>query len=417
MNQKIFRGWWVLLGLCIVYAASNGIVTLSIKRFYPSLIEAFGWGADEVTRPVSIFYFALALLMPVIGALLDRKNPKRIMLGGTFIILLGLVLFSQIQSLTHFIGVYVVLAIGLAGAGLASSMFILVKWFYKQRGLAVGILLVGGSLGGAIFNKISGDAIDSMGWQNAAVLLAGIGAVCMLLPIFLLIKESPEKVGLFMDGGKEAPEIASREGITLQEALRSPTLYLIFLATGILWFCIIGMGQHQDIYLQNELKLDSGLVTNVGSSFFLFGVIGKLFFGFLSDRFNKKWVMIASIGLLMVGNGFLLLMGIDPGNWSPYWYAATYGIAYSGVFTMIQIIVAEIYAGQSYGKILGAVLTVDTLASVAGIVFMGKMSVSSGTYIPAIQIMIGLSFLAIIGMLLIRTNFKPTPSQVHEKAL
>ncbi|MEM8892241.1 MAG: MFS transporter [Bacteroidota bacterium] len=406
MNKKLFHGWWVLLGLFIIYAATNGIVTLSLKRFYPSLIDAFGWTQDEVTRPVSVFYFVLAVLMPFIGALLDKQNPKRIMFGGALVILLGLGLFGQIENLTHFIGIYVILALGLAGAGLASSMYILTKWFYKQRGLAVGILLVGGSLGGALFNKVAGDAIDSMGWQNASLLLMAIGAVCMLLPLFLLVKESPEKMGLYMDGGDEPPSISTRKGPTVAEAFKSPALYLIFLATGILWFCIIGMGQHQDIYLQKELSLDSGLVTNVGSAFFLFGVIGKLFFGYLSDRFNKKMVMAFSILLLVVGNGFLWLMGTDPGNWSPYWYAATYGIAYSGVFTMIQILVAELYYGQAYGKILGVVLTIDTLASVAGIVFLGQKSVADGSYIPAIQILIILCIVALVGVLLIKTNLK-----------
>jgi len=410
MNKKLFYGWWVLLGLFIIYAATNGIVTLSLKRFYPSLIDAFGWTQDEVTRPVSVFYFVLAVLMPFIGALLDKQNPKRIMFGGALVILLGLGLFGQIENLTQFIGIYVILALGLAGAGLASSMYILTKWFYKQRGLAVGILLVGGSLGGALFNKVAGDAIDSMGWQNASLLLMAIGAVCMLLPLFLLVKESPEKMGLHMDGGDEPPSISTRKGPTVAEAFKSPALYLIFLATGILWFCIIGMGQHQDIYLQKELSLDSSLVTNVGSAFFLFGVIGKLFFGYLSDRFNKKMVMAFSILLLVVGNGFLWLMGTDQGNWSPYWYAATYGIAYSGVFTMIQILVAELYYGQAYGKILGVVLTIDTLASVAGIVFLGQKSVADGSYIPAIQILIILCIVALVGVLLIKTNLKsPSP--------
>lgn len=412
MNKKLYYGWRVLLGLFIIYAATNGIVTLSLKRFYPSLIDAFGWTQDEVTRPVSVFYFVLAVLMPFIGALLDKKNPKNIMFGGALFILLGLGLFSRVDNLGQFIGIYVILALGLAGAGLASSMYILTKWFYKQRGLAVGILLVGGSLGGALFNKVAGDAIDSMGWQNASLLLMGIGAVCMLLPLFLLVKESPEKMGLFMDGGDVAPIISSRKGPTVADAFKSPALYLIFLATGILWFCIIGMGQHQDIYLQKELSLDSSLVTNVGSAFFLFGVIGKLFFGYLSDLFNKKAVMAFSILLLLIGNGFLWLMGSDPGNWSPYWYAATYGIAYSGVFTMIQILVAELYYGQAYGKILGVVLTIDTLASVAGIVFLGRKSVADGSYIPAIEILIILCIVALLGVLLLKIDLKTPPEEL-----
>lgn len=406
MSKKIFQGWWVLLGLCIIYAASNGIVTLSLKRFYPSLIEAFGWSREEVTRPVSVFYLALAVLLPFIGALLDKNNPKRIILVGSIIVVAGLVAFGRIESLNQFIGVYVVLAIGLAGAGLASSMYILTKWFHQHRGKAVGILLVGGSLGGAVFNKITGDTIDAMGWRDATLVLAAIGAVMMIVPLFLLVKNTPKEIGLFPDGADKEPVNNLTKGVTLVEALKSPTLYLIFLATGILWFCIIGMGQHQDIYLQKELNFDSKLVTNVGSTFFLFGVIGKLVFGFLSDRFNKKMVMAASIALLIVGNVFLYLMGTQPGKWSPYFYAVTYGIAYSGVFTMIQIIVAELYYGQSYGKILGIVLTVDTLASVAGIVFMGKMSVADGTYLPAIRMMAILCVVALIGFMLVKIDFK-----------
>ncbi|NRB52710.1 MAG: MFS transporter [Saprospiraceae bacterium] len=410
MAKKTFYGWYVLLGLCLIYAASNGIVTLSLKRFYPSLIDVFSWTREEVTRPVSVFYFALAFLTPVIGALLDRRNPKRIMLIGSIIILIGLALMGRIQNLNQFIGIYIILAIGLAGAGLISSMYILTKWFHKHRGKAVGILLVGGSLGGALFNKITGDAIDAIGWRDATLLLAAIGAVFMIVPWIFLVKNKPQEMGLFPDGGDSEPEINLLEGMSLAEAFKTPTLYLIFLATGILWFCIIGIQQHQDIYLQKELTIPSEVVTNVGSAFFLFGVLGKLIFGFLSDRFNKKLVMAASIALLIVGLIFLRLMGTDQGNWSPYYYATTFGIAYSGVFTMIQIVVADLYYGKSYGKILGIVLTVDTLASVAGIMFLGKMSGADGTYVPAFGIMAIMCAVALISFMVVKTNFKAAHS-------
>ncbi len=408
-TKKIFHGWWVLLGLCIIYSASNGIVTLSLKRFYPSLIDAFSWTREEVTRPVSIFYLALAVLLPIIGVILDKGNPKRIIITGAVIIVAALTGMSFMENLTQFNLLYIALAIGLAGAGLFSSMYILTQWFHKHRGKAVGILLVGGSLGGALFNKVTGDSIDAMGWQNTFLLLAGIGAVFMILPWILVVKNNPQEIGLWPDGADEAPKSKITGGVSLAEALKSPTLYVLFIATGILWFCIIGMGQHQDIYLQKELGLSSSIVTNVGSALFLFGVIGKLLFGFLSDQFNKKMVMTGSIGLLILGNLFLYLMGTDPGKWSPYWYAITYGIAYSGVFTMIQIIVAELYYGKAYGKILGIVLTVDTLASVAGIIFLGKKSVADGSYISAILIMLILCAVAMITFLLVKTNFSQKP--------
>ena len=61
---------------------------------------------------------------------------------------------------------------------------------------------------------------------------------------------------------------------------------------------------------------------------------------------------------------------------------------------------------STIGKILGVVLTIDTLASVAGIVFLGQKSVADGSYIPAIQILIILCIVALVGVLLIKTNLK-----------
>ena len=120
--------------------------------------------------------------------------------------------------------------------------------------------------------------------------------------------------------------------------------------------------------------------------------------------------MAASIALLIVGLIFLRLMGTDPGNWSPYYYATTFGIAYSGVFTMIQIVVADLYYGKSYGKILGIVLTVDTLASVAGIMFLGKMSGADGSYVPAFGIMAIMCAVALISFMVVKTTFKAAHS-------
>lgn len=407
IKSKIFYGWWILVALCSIYAAVNGIVTLSLKRFYPSLIETFGWTQSEVTQPISMFYFILAFLTPFIGAALDRGDPKKIILAGAALIVLGLLAMSQMSSLTHFMAIYIVFSFGVAGAGLASSMYILTRWFKKHRGKAIGFLLVGGSLGGAFFNKVTGDAIDALGWNKAALLISALAFVFMILP-WAIIRTDPSEKGLLPDGEENNVSVSKSglEGVTLSQALRSPELYLIFATTGALWFCIIGFGQHQDIFFQRELGLDSGTVTNVGSALFLFGVVGKLIFGFLSDSFNKKMVMVGAILLLIAGNVILYVIALNAMTVSPYWYAFAYGIAYSGVFTMIQVMVAELYYGQSYGKILGLVLTVDTLASVLGIVFLGKMSSESGSYLSGIQLMIALCVAALVLLLMIKIGNK-----------
>ena len=70
---RIFSGWWVLLGLLLIYTANNGILIHSLPLFYPELIKEFGWNEEQVTRPASLFFVLAAILTPIIGAMLESN--------------------------------------------------------------------------------------------------------------------------------------------------------------------------------------------------------------------------------------------------------------------------------------------------------------------------------------------------------
>ena len=85
--NRIFFGWWVLVGLFLIYTASNGIVIFTLPLISPALIEEFGWNQAQVTRPALIFYFATGFMSLISGALLDRLPAKIIMLLGMVLII------------------------------------------------------------------------------------------------------------------------------------------------------------------------------------------------------------------------------------------------------------------------------------------------------------------------------------------
>ena len=120
----IFRGWWVLLGVFLVYTANNGILLHTLPLFSPSLIEEYGWGAEQVTRPASVFFLVAAIITPFVGWLFDRYPAKPIMYVSIGVLLGALVGFSMIQSLNQMVAIYIVLAIGLAGCGILPNMLI-----------------------------------------------------------------------------------------------------------------------------------------------------------------------------------------------------------------------------------------------------------------------------------------------------
>ncbi|NNL99670.1 MAG: MFS transporter, partial [Gammaproteobacteria bacterium] len=293
--MRVFSGWWVLLGLFLIYTANNGILINTLPLFYPELIKEFGWNEEQVTRPATLFFIVAAVLTPFIGALFDRFSTRLIMVIGILAVAAALIVYPQVKSLGQLTAVYMVFALGLAGAGLVPNMLILTRWFRRYRGIAVGILLMGSSIGGALFPLIARNTFVNQGWREAVMLVAIVGTVMMLASIVLLVRNRPEDKGLAPDGDAVAPaEVdapTAAPGMTLGQAARTPAFYLLMFATGGMWFCIVGVIQHQAIFLGQDLGVSDAVLPVVLSVFFCSAVAGKLLFGYLGDRFNKTFIM------------------------------------------------------------------------------------------------------------------------------
>ncbi|MFT7287452.1 MAG: MFS family permease [Halieaceae bacterium] len=383
-------GWWVLLGLFLVYMATNGILLNTLPLLYPELTREFGWNEEQVTRPASLLLLLTALLIPLLGALCDRFPARRIMLGGVILIVVPLSVFAYISSLTHMTLIYLTCSLGLTACGLVPCMLILSRWFVRRRGFAVGILLMGSSLGGAFFPLLAQQTLAEQGWREAITLIAAVGGGMMLLGLLLIRNRRPAGQADAESGAAATSEVAGTVvGYTLREAAALPAFYLMMIATGALWFCIVGVLQHQSIYLGQDLGVSNALLPLVFSAFFWSAVAGKLLFGYLGDHFNKVLILIASIINMLLG--LMVLRAVDPSsNVTLLVYAIVFGVGFSGAFASIQLVLAEFFAGTSYGRILGIFIMVDSLAGAAGIQFLGLRRVADGSYLPALNMMIGM---------------------------
>jgi len=412
--MRFFYGWLVLGGLFTVYAVSNGISNFTLPLFYPSLMNEFGWDQEEVTRPAAIKFAFASIYSLIIGYLMDRYSPRPIMITGALLMVLGLVLFTIMDQLWHFTGIYLLFAFGLSLCGLLPCMVLTSRWFTVYRGRAVGILLMASSLGGAILPLIIRGSLEEGNWREGAYILAALALIFMVLPFIWPVKSRPEDIGETPDGLSASnsnvsvkKEIGIFSGVSLRAVAKMPAFYLLLVATGTLWFCISAVVQHQSIYLGKDQGIQGGQLAEIFSVFFACSVIGKFVFGWLSDRVVKGYVMLLAICNLILG--LLILRFVEGASlWVIYLYAVVYGIGFSGAFTMVQLMIAELFAGPTYGRILGIYLFVDTLASAVGINLLGTIRVSSGSYIPAIDLMIALCVFGFICVVLLNriTLFK-----------
>ncbi len=390
--------WIVLLCLTLIYFASNGYGYLSIPFFYPELTKFFKVANGVVPQAAGIMTLIIAFLSPLVGLILDKYNPKYILIVGVVLLTALQFYFTKIQNLEQLRIFYAGYAIALSLGGFITSTFIINNWFDKYRGIALGIFLNASSLGAAILNPYIGNQLKNHTWQEVSTNIFWITAVLMIIPV-LFVRTNY---------AKDSNSKQKNEGITLKDAIKTSSFWLLLFVTAGLWFCINGMLFHKDTFL-TDLKLDSQARGQFGLTFFVSGIGGKLVFGFLSDEFDKRNIMLLSIANLLVGS-ILLRYSIDNPTILPI-IAIVFGIGYSGAFTMIQLMIAHYFMGKAYGAILGIFLMADTLAGTAGIILLGASRKTYGSYEASFLLMISICILAFLAMYISK---KPKPKKFYE---
>jgi MFS family permease len=395
-DSKVFFGWWVLAALFIIYSITNGVILNTLPLFYPELIKEYGWTQEEVTRPAQLLFFLVAIFSPIAGLWMDRFSVKKMMISGTLLIFCGFYLFSIIKNIEMLLGAYLIFAVGITLAGIMPSMKIITHWFVRYRGIAVGILLVGSSIGGAVFNQLAGTLIQSQGWRSGIIILGVVATIVILLPLMTAVRIQPSSMGLNPDGAQLATgEMSIHQGehpsITYVDLFKHRLFYLLVFVTGAMWFCIVGVIQHQALFFKD---LSTSVASkDVLSVFFLCSVLGKIIFGKLSDNYSKRNIMLLAVVNLAIGAFILSVVQSNP-DVLLWVYAVVFGIGFSGTFTMIQLLIAEYYQGKTYGKVLGLFTMVDTLSGVLGIMMLGIIRTKMGSYQNGFWVLLGICIIA-----------------------
>jgi MFS family permease len=193
-GQKVFYGWIVIIMAVFAVAVTNGLSIGGIPVFYGSFIKEFGWNRTTIATAGTVLLLARGLAGPFTGPLWDRYGPKRFMVIGAAVIGIALVTGSFIGTPLHLYLMILLMAVGLTFAGLGPGAFLASSWFTRLRGIAMGIVATGTSLGGMIFAPISTRLIASYEWRWAMVIYA-IFAFAVFVPLmYFFIKNRPAEI-------------------------------------------------------------------------------------------------------------------------------------------------------------------------------------------------------------------------------
>lgn len=397
--KNIYYGWFMLAALTLMYATTNGVGAYALTVMRPLQIKSFGLDAQSAAFLPTLLFLTIAVASPFIGRILDRYNPRYVITIGA-LGAIGLIFsLAYVTSYTALCVFYVLYGICMALAGIMSFMYLINKWFDHYKGLATGIMILGSSLGGIIYPRIA--VLAGEDWQKSCTYL-GIASAIFLIPALLLIRSEPAVIGSVPDG-MHFPESRNTKPTerdrSLSDALRSPVFYMMLLVTAILWFCIKGYHQNHGFIIKDLGQTPSFSAKLLGY-FSLTAIVGKLFFGYLSDKITKEYIIVVAIAV-MAGD-FFIMQTLTTKPVLLIAFALIAGFGFGGAFTLIQVWVASIYRGKSYGSVLGVVIMVDELAGSAGMLVLGTLRKVSGNYKSGFDLMLILCAVAIVSAILVR---------------
>jgi len=416
-SAAVFHGWWIVLVAFVCHAVNTGLMFYAWGVFLVPLAAAFG-GRGHVATGFSVMQLAAAGYSLGVGRIIDRRGSRPVQIVGAIVLATGFFLVSRVNSLaTLYLCLAGPVALGSTCIGNLPNNAAVARWFVRRRGRALGTSTAGISAGGIVFAPLAQHLIERHGWRTAYEVLAVMVLALVLPPVVAFMCRDPADLGLLPDG-LPAPRDATRADLALVEreversvrpevAVRQADFWFLAAAFGL---TIAGLSAV--LLYQAPLLIDRGLPARSASLVLgataAMGVVGKLGFGALLDRFDQR--RVAAVCFCLQTVGVLLLWQTT----SVYWlacYVLLYGYAMGGNATLQASLVGDTFGRLHYGAIAGRMTPFLVLAQGIGVPATGYLRDATGSYGPALAVVMVGSLVAAAVVLRVRPAARPLRHQ------
>lgn len=399
----IFYGWWNVAASFVGLSLSYAMFTVfSFGTFVGPLQAEFGWGRGPMSLALTIANITVVFASPLLGLLVDRLGARRVMVVS--VALLGLCVISMgwlTGDIRHYYAMHV--AIPLLGAGTLPLAYsrIIVAWFEKRRGLALGIALSGFGVGAALVPAGAQWMIGQFGWREAYFLFGGLVLLISLPLAAFVLRERPADLGVLPDGrgaaplpppaeaaiaAGAAPEAIPAAGLTLPEALRTRPFWFLIVS-----IALIGIGITSILAHLVPMLIGRGVEpSRAAFAMSLLGlglIFGRILSGWLMDRYFAPYVA-AGFQLGMVCG--LVVLAMDFSGPLAFMAGVSVGLATGSEISEISYLVSRYFGLRAFGLINGILFASFQLGSGVGAYAMGAYYDAAGDYIGALWVVTGL---------------------------
>jgi MFS transporter, OFA family, oxalate/formate antiporter len=374
--------WPMLGGAFAAFTVSAGMMH-SYAIFLVAFIHDFAWSRAETSVAYSVSQLVAGASSPLVGALVDRLGPRRLLLLGGGLLTFGLVGCARISALWQVVLLYgVVMTVGANCLGLVVFVPLLSRRFIRRRGMAISVLQSANGFARALSAPLVQLLILSFGWRATYLIQAGFMAA-MVLPLAALFRRGiavpPDPATPAAVVSPSSPASPRPANWTLAEAARTPHFWLLFavyLFTGLGSF-LVSLHQLAFAVDRGFDKLYAAEVLGLGS---FLAIVGTIFTGTLSDYIGREWSAILAYGISILGVFCALLISGPQQRWLLWLFACCFGLTWGARGPAITAKTADLFPGRQLGTILGVITIGSGIGSAIGAWAAGRIFDLSGSY-------------------------------------
>jgi len=303
-QRKIHPGWIAVAVTFVTLMATAGFRSAPSVLIVP-LEDAFGWSRSDISLAVAINVLLFGLVSPFAAALMEKFGIRKVVMSALTTVSLGAFLTIFIQAPWQLIATWgVIVGVGTGSMALVFAATVANRWFVAKRGLVTGILTAASATGQLIFLPGLSHLADTYGWKSVSITV-GSFALLVVPFIYFFLKDKPADLGLLPYGASADWQLPAKSDLsavalaidTLKQSSKRKDFWYLFGSFFVCGLSTSGLIGTHFIPAAHDHGMPTTLAASLLALVGVFDVIGTVFSGWLTDRYDPRKLLFFYFGL------------------------------------------------------------------------------------------------------------------------
>jgi MFS family permease len=371
-----YFGWRVVFACFLMALACWGFGLYGHSVYLAELQRLHGWPPSLIAGASTATYLLNAVLVIFTHNALARFGARRFVLFGVASLTAAIVLLALAREPWQVYTAYLAMSFGWLGLGLVTIPTIISQWFTRRRGLAISLALNGASFGGIVVAPGLVALIHVTDFTKAMLIAAAVMVVILVPAVVLWVPSQ---------AATPVPAVSAEPAWTRRDALRSLPFWTVSGPFSLALLAQVAFIVHQIAFMEPIVgRAQAAVSVSVMTTF---AVIGRLTLGAVVDRLDARWISSVSMFSQAIA---LFCMTRTTDTTLLLICCAAYGFSVGNIITLPSLIIQREFRPENFAMVLGLSTAIGTFAGALGPGLIGLIRASTGDYVAALTVCLGL---------------------------